>query len=168
MNFTKRGSAMDNSFVDVVDAGEELLLKAHAIAVRIEERASQVMDQPPRRSVLVVDDDLSTRECLKLALEGRGHNVACAANGREALEQLRSSPLPGLIVLDLVMPVMDGAQFLREQRKDPRLAHIPVVVISAASREQAVALSAAGYLQKPLDVEQLTARVGSYATPMPN
>jgi CheY-like chemotaxis protein len=111
--------------------------------------------------ILVVEDDPITRELLKSALEGRGHSVACAANGEEALQVLRSAPPAGLILLDLMMPVMNGYQFLQEKMRDPRLAPVPVVVLSAACPEegQAMALSVAEFLHKPVEVEELTRRV---------
>jgi serine/threonine protein kinase len=114
-----------------------------------------------RPLVLVVDDDPSVREALRMALEGEGYPVRCAANGLEGLQQLRAAPLPGLILLDLMMPVMDGWQFLHERQRDPRLAAVPVVVISAASTSlaQALALGAADCLQKPVGLDELTAKV---------
>src|SRR5205823_5747425 len=104
--------------------------------------------------VLVVEDDPTTRDAMKMILEFGGFRVAEAANGREALDQLRSAPPPCLILLDLMMPVMDGRQFREEQRKAPELASIPVVVVSADTDlpDQARTLGAVGYLQKPVDV----------------
>jgi CheY-like chemotaxis protein len=82
-------------------------------------------------TVLVVEDHADARESLALLLEQTGYAPATAADGLEALEYLRSSPPPCLILLDLMMPRMDGLSFLAEQAKDPRLAGIPVAILSA-------------------------------------
>jgi CheY-like chemotaxis protein len=82
--------------------------------------------------ILVVEDERGQREALAEVLSRLGYEVQCAANGSEALELMRhSESLPGLILLDLMMPVMDGWQFRAEQRKDRILADVPVVVLSA-------------------------------------
>ena len=86
----------------------------------------------PTRAVLVVDDDLDIREALTDILEDRGFSVMSAANGREALALLRSLDAPPtVILLDLMMPIMDGYGFLEEHRKDASLAVIPVAIITA-------------------------------------
>lgn len=86
--------------------------------------------------------------------------VISAAHGGEALGALRAGPKPGLILLDLMMPIMDGWQFRAEQQKDPDIAGIPVLIISATGREDVVsALGAAQFLRKPINLEQLLAAV---------
>ncbi len=109
------------------------------------------------KTILIVEDDTATREALALVLTGQGFTVVGAANGQEALTHLRSEVRPDLILLDLMMPVMDGWQFRREQVRDPVLSAIPVVVLSADGNvhQKAASLHAAGYLQKPVDVEHL-------------
>jgi CheY-like chemotaxis protein len=109
------------------------------------------------KRILVVEDDAATRDALSLILSAQGFDVQGAANGQEALALLRSGPHPDLILLDLMMPIMDGWQFRREQTRDPTLSAIPVVVLSADGNVQpkAAALRAAGYLQKPVEVENL-------------
>ena len=121
----------------------------------------------PPRPVLIVEDDTMARSLMMRTLERQGYPLACAGNGREALELLRSGLLPSLILLDLMMPVMDGWQFLEEQKRDPALAAIPVVIISAARQNQAeaIALGAAEYLQKPIELEELTAKVQARVVP---
>jgi CheY-like chemotaxis protein len=86
-----------------------------------------------------------------------GYEVAHAANGREALELLHSQPEPSVILLDLMMPEMDGAQFREAQLRDPKLAQIPVIVLSADRRvaEKARELGVQTFLVKPLGPEQL-------------
>src|SRR3954469_25596166 len=86
----------------------------------------------PARSILVAEDDANTRQALASLLGAAGYTVTTAANGREALDALRRQP-PDLVLLDLVMPELDGWQFLQQQRQDPALASIPVVVVSGAA-----------------------------------
>src|SRR5690349_16999267 len=86
----------------------------------------------PRGLVLLIDDDEDLREALADILDEHGYQVVHAGNGQKALELLRAGLRPGLMLLDLMMPVMDGAQFRAEQRADPALRGIPVVVLSAA------------------------------------
>jgi CheY-like chemotaxis protein len=113
------------------------------------------------KTVLLVEDDLATREALAAALQYRGYAVTAAPNGQEALARLREGQLPSVILLDLLMPVMDGWQFRAEQRRDARLSPIPVVIVTASGdvRQKAEALGAAGFLQKPLDMDELVGHV---------
>lgn len=106
--------------------------------------------------VLVVDDDESIRESICGVLADLGCNALAARNGREALELLRAlEQRPGLILLDMMMPVMNGWQFLEERRRDDALLAIPVVVMTAAV-EASVDLSEVKQLmRKPLSYEQL-------------
>ena len=108
-------------------------------------------------NILLVEDDAPQREALVLLLESEGYHVVEAGHGREALAHLRTEETISLILLDLMMPVMDGWQFRAEQVRDPGLAAIPVIVISGAGSVAAKALAqgAAGYLRKPIDVDRL-------------
>lgn len=117
--------------------------------------------QSDGKRVLIVEDEGATREMLALLLESEGYSVASAANGEEALACLRQCERPDVILLDLMMPVMDGWQFRRIQRREPALAEIPVIVVSAAGDvgQTAVALSAASFLQKPVEPSHLLATI---------
>jgi CheY-like chemotaxis protein/tRNA A-37 threonylcarbamoyl transferase component Bud32 len=119
----------------------------------------------PGPHVLVVDDEPAARRALAALLEQQGYAVSTAANGREALDRLRQGPAPVLILLDLAMPVMDGIQFLQERAKDPALAPVPVLIVSAvdSAQAQAAALGAADYLRKPVAVAELAERVRQHA-----
>ena len=110
-----------------------------------------------RKTILVVDDDFDVREALCDVLREEGFVVDAAGDGVEALEYLRSHRAPGLILLDLMMPRMDGAQFRNEQRRDPNISSVPVVLLSADTRivEMTTTLAADGYLKKPVDLHRL-------------
>jgi CheY-like chemotaxis protein len=110
--------------------------------------------------ILVVEDDEDAREALVALLEMKGYSAAAAGNGREALDYLNRAPTPNLIILDLWMPVMNGWQFRTEQVKDPRLARIPVIVVTALSDRTDV--DADEIIIKPVDVDSLLTTVGYY------
>jgi CheY-like chemotaxis protein len=107
------------------------------------------------RTVLVVDDDRGVRELLTRSLSFEGFDVMEAANGRDALTQLRTGRRPGVIVLDLRMPVMDGWAFRVAQRADPRIARIPVVILSGADAHRFQEIEAVAALEKPVSLSQL-------------
>lgn len=110
-----------------------------------------------QKKVLVVEDDKDIRASVIEVLEDAGFLTGAAANGMEALELLRRGPLPDLILLDLMMPVMDGFTFRQEQGKNATWSAIPVVIMSAdgnimAKKEKA---GTADYIRKPLDIVDL-------------
>ena len=106
--------------------------------------------------VLVVDDDRDICETLEMILGSQGYQVLTASDGREALTRLRSGARPFLILLDLMMPGMNGMQFRQEQLRDPDLAHIPVVVISGHAQVREMALSmGVEKIEKPFDLGNL-------------
>ena len=116
----------------------------------------------PCGGILVVDDDPDIRDSLREVLEDEGYDVACVGNGREALDHLKAAkPQPCVILLDLMMPVMDGWQFRKEQKQDPELAGIPLVVITATGKRP-VLIDAAELVMKPLDLTQLFAAIERY------
>jgi CheY-like chemotaxis protein len=111
--------------------------------------------------ILIADDDPDLRESLKIVLELHGHSVDEARNGEEALRRLRHSVPPCVILLDLMMPVMDGWQFRQEQLRHPKLARIPVVVISAvpAHMQRPADLRARRVFSKPFNYDDLLQEV---------
>ncbi len=114
-----------------------------------------------RRWVLVVDDDPDIRAALEDVLSASGYEVAVARNGQDALERLRASPFD-LVLLDLMMPVMTGWEFRDEQLRDPAVASVPVIVISAARSPAPIQASA--YLPKPFDLDHLLELVDRFAS----
>jgi CheY-like chemotaxis protein len=116
-------------------------------------------------TVLIVEDDLDTREMLGRFLELEGYKVETAENGKRALERLGSGVGACVILLDLMMPVMDGWQFRQEQIRDASLADIPVIVVSAAGRERLERIHANAYLSKPVDLDELLGCVTQFCRP---
>ena len=122
--------------------------------------SSTAAAKPP--SVLIVEDDRDVREALVDVLEEEGIIVASAVNGSEALAYLRNAAvLPKLILLDLMMPVMDGREFRSEQVKVLEFAAVPVVVMTAAGNfdHDAMRSTVAGALKKPLHLVELLSLV---------
>jgi len=114
------------------------------------------------RKVLIVEDDDELRRALKSTLEDEGYRVECAADGEEALALLRSSADAFVILLDLILPRLNGWEFRARQAVDPRLAEYPVIVMSATSNLEEAAIDAADVLQKPVAIPQLLATVARH------
>jgi CheY-like chemotaxis protein len=108
--------------------------------------------------VLVVDDEQSIRDFLGIVLEDEGYEVRTASNGQEALEQL-ATDLPDLLVLDIMMPVVDGREVLRRVRADPGLSRLAVLVMSAAADPALLGSGFDAFLAKPFDLDDLIASV---------
>jgi CheY-like chemotaxis protein len=115
-------------------------------------------------TIFIVEDDTDTREMLAKFLELEGFKVAVAANGQQALDSLRDGTPASVILLDLMMPVMDGWEFRRRQVQDPQLREIPTIVVSAAGRDRLAQVSADAYLSKPVDMDELLERVSQFCT----
>src|SRR3954449_12587291 len=104
----------------------------------------------PGEHILVVEDDKDLRESLCEALELEGYVAVSAENGQAALRHLATGAKPCMILLDLMMPVMDGWTFRQELLKDRALAAIPVIVMTAATAARAAAVASHAILYKPL------------------
>lgn len=119
--------------------------------------------KPP--AVLVVDDDKSVCDIISGELNGQGYKTVVASNGQEALDYLKGCAVrPGLILLDLMMPVMTGWEFRKAQQSDPALAAIPVAIITGmpGMEKKAENIGAVDVLCKPSRVEELTALVSRF------
>jgi CheY-like chemotaxis protein len=114
------------------------------------------------RRILVADDKESSREFVRTALERTGCVVEEAADGREALAKIMANP-PGLVVLDLHMPGLDGFGVMERLRQDTRYASLPVVALTASAmqgdRERALAAGFVDYMTKPISLQVLRSRV---------
>ena len=115
------------------------------------------MKPDDKRSILIVEDDEDVRGALAAVLEEEGHTVLEARHGEEALRMLRAPNAVCLILLDLFMPIMNGWAFRDEQRRDPKLSTIPVIVLSAdgAAVKSAASMGVVDYMVKPVDFDRL-------------
>jgi CheY-like chemotaxis protein len=112
-----------------------------------------------RRRILLVDDDADVRRAIAGLLEDEGYEVDACSDGQGAWERLHAAPAPDLMILDLMLPGMDGWQLRTRQRADPQLRHIPVLAISADPSPKASAIHADAFLAKPVGASVLLAEV---------
>ena len=126
---------------------------------------ARMSDESAQARVLVVEDDVDVREALLMLLEQEGIGALGAANGLDAIDRIEQGFRPQLILLDLMMPVMDGERFLRLRLNDAHLREIPVVVVSALQRMRVdpVELNIDAIIQKPVDPARVIATVRQYA-----
>ena len=112
-------------------------------------------------SILVVDDDTDVADTIHRSLANKGHSVKVVYNGIEALEAVKQNP-PDLIVLDVIMPVMDGMEVCRRLRQDPQTTHIPIIFLTAMDRLddklEGFEAGADDYVTKPFDIQELEVR----------
>lgn len=116
-------------------------------------------------TILVVDDDIDLRDTLCDALELAGHRPIAARDGHEALEHLRGDGTIHIVLLDLMMPNMNGWEFRKAQLADPRLARIPVIVMTAAADLSKSPVDATLVVKKPLTLTRVLEVVASHALP---
>jgi CheY-like chemotaxis protein len=114
----------------------------------------------PGNRVLLVEDEALTVEALASILEMEGYQIQAAYDGRTGLDMLRSVPPPSVVLLDLDLPIIDGREFLRRQKRDWRIANIPVIVITGSASPAAPEASAV--LSKPVDVPKLLGLMADY------
>ncbi len=114
-------------------------------------------DEQPPHTVLLVDDHGDVRDAMAILLREAGYAVVTASNGREALAALYAGLRPSLIIMDLMMPVMNGFEFRDEQLRDPRVSTIPFIAYSAVVNlaKNAEHLKADGYFEKPIDTAEM-------------
>jgi two-component system chemotaxis response regulator CheY len=121
-------------------------------------RVPPPMDEAHAAEILIIDDDAELRGAVAEALEQCGFQVSTAGNGREGLDVLRSAGPPRLILLDLMMPVMNGWQFCSAKKADPNLADIPVIALSAAAKKDPASpyyVDVHDVIAKPFEIDQL-------------
>jgi CheY-like chemotaxis protein len=112
-------------------------------------------------SILVVEDDIDIRSALVQILRMEGHTTAEAANGKEALEYIRNNPKPCMVLLDMMMPIMTGRQFLDVFKNEPDSSSVPVVIISAVA-DRIDTSGAKEFIRKPLEVSKLLEVIAKY------
>ena len=117
------------------------------------------MQELEGRNILMVDDDSRNIYALASYLEYQGVQIRTAGSGVEALEILRESPGTELVLMDMMMPEMDGFEAIRHIRQDPQLAGLPVIAVTASAmkgdREKCLAAGASEYVSKPVDLKEL-------------
>ncbi len=119
------------------------------------------------KSILVVEDNADIRDTLEQVLQMEGYEVECASNGGEAIELLKRKHEPVLVLLDMMMPVMSGWEFLEAQKSDHVLATLPLVILSPLGAASALIsketpLPAVGYIKKPIALNALMEIVQQY------
>jgi len=117
-------------------------------------------------TVFIVEDDADTREMIGRFLELEGFAIVTAANGRQALDRLDEGTRADVILLDLMMPVMDGWEFRRRQASHAAFRNIPVIVFSAVGRDRMRQIEANDYLSKPVDLDELLQRISRFCPPL--
>lgn len=111
------------------------------------------------RYILLIEDDLDISEAIQSVLEAEGFRIKCKFNGKEAIEYLHETDnTPSLIILDLMMPIMNGYEFRLEQLKDKKISNIPTLLLSASGKYQEQEIDKLNFtesLKKPIDLEFL-------------
>ena len=117
-----------------------------------------------RNRILIVDDEAAIRLMFQRALELAGFDAVVAVGGADGLRRLKQDPAIGLVMLDLMMPDMNGWRFRHAQRADPRISHIPTLIVTGSPLDRIIhdELQAADYLLKPVSPHHLVGVVGSY------
>jgi CheY-like chemotaxis protein len=127
-------------------------------------------EAPTDKTILVAEDDHATREWVASVLQSHGYQVVLAANGQEALDYLRRGMRPDLILLDMLMPVLDGWHFLAQLKRQVPQRPIPIMIVTASilTRQWAQDQGCCGFIKKPLDVHDLLAEVRRCLSLSPN
>lgn len=113
------------------------------------------INRPGRKWILIVEDDPNISKAIQLALELEGYSSLAAPNGKIGINILDSEPLPSVIFLDLMMPVMDGIQFMAEVSKNAAFSKIPVVLVTAFTEKAGQISGIAGVIKKPINIDSL-------------
>jgi CheY-like chemotaxis protein len=107
-----------------------------------------------KKKILIIEDDANIREVLELALVFEGYDIFCAVNGKDGIDQLAKGISPDLILLDLMMPIMNGWEFVEKLSMDQKNKNVPVVVISAFT-EKNIPIKCSAFVPKPFDLTHL-------------
>lgn len=116
-----------------------------------------------RRKILLIDDDHDNRVTLRLILEEHGYEVWTAANGRLALEMLEKQSLPDLVLLDMMMPLMDGEEFLKQVEVKHHLSSLPILILTSY-REKLQKIGKKPVIMKPIDLESFAQQIENFFT----
>lgn len=135
--------------------------KRHSTRERSTTSASE-RDVAHRCLVAIIEDDSEFRNMLRELLEEEQYRVVALANGAEALEALRGDTVPNVILLDVSMPVMDGFDFLRYRNEDPKLAAVPVVLVTNAKPHERPTIGVNDVVRKPIDIDEILFAIKRY------
>ena len=128
--------------------------------------------EPQCQTLLIAEDNIDIRESITFILESEGYEVRAAANGKEALEMLKAQEKPTLVLLDLMMPVMTGWEFLERTKMDSNIPEHRVVVLSAVARQKTpegfTPVATDGQLTKPVDLNRLLSTVRTFCGAPPH
>jgi CheY-like chemotaxis protein len=131
--------------------------------VQVERRRSVTEAETAKRClVAIIEDDAEFRNMLRELLEEEQYRVVAVSNGAEALETLRGDTMPNVILLDVSMPVMDGFDFLRFRNEDPRLAQVPVVLVTNAKPHERPTVGVNDVVRKPIDIDEILFAIKRY------
>jgi CheY-like chemotaxis protein len=131
--------------------------------VQTESRRTAAETEAAKRClVAIIEDDAEFRNMLRELLEGEQYRVVALSNGAEALETLRGETVPNVILLDVSMPVMDGFDFLRFRNDDPRLAQVPVVLVTNAKPHERPTVGVNDVVRKPIDIDEILFAIKRY------
>jgi CheY-like chemotaxis protein len=145
---------------------DETSLFLHRVVADLPEQKRQVLerlhsstDVLRRRKVLVVDDDVRNIFALTTVLENQEMEVVSATNGRQAIEMIQTTPDLSVVLMDIMMPEMDGYETMREIRRDPKFRTLPILALTAKAmkgdREKCLQAGASDYIAKPVNTDQL-------------
>lgn len=150
--------------IHAADKVENIHEDSSSLATASSSTSSLPIDPSQHPTLLVIDDSITERQTLSLIMQKAGHHVIQAQDGQDALEQLQQGAKVDLIVCDLEMPRMNGLEFIGITRQDPKLSHIPVIVLTSRTRDKyqriATELGASDYLTKPYLDQDLLGAVG--------
>lgn len=124
--------------------------------------SSSEQEAAQRCLVAIIEDDSEFRSMLRELLEEEQYRVVAVANGAEALETLRGDTVPDVILLDVSMPIMDGFDFLRFRNEDPRLAAVPVVLVTNAKPHERPTIGVNDVVRKPIDIDEILYAIKRY------
>jgi len=122
--------------------------------------------ETPQKQILIIDDDSRNIFALKAVLTAKKYNCLAANSAKEGIEMIKSNADIGIVLLDMMMPEMDGYEALAKMKEDPLLRNIKVIAVTAQAmlgdRERCLAAGAVGYVSKPVNVEELIKLLNSY------
>jgi len=136
----------------------------HSLARERADVSTSDREAASRCLVAIIEDDKEFRDMLRELLEEEQYRVVALSNGAEALEALRGDTLPNVILLDVSMPVMDGFDFLRFRNDDPKLAAIPVVLVTNAKPHERPTIGVNDVVRKPIDIDEILFAIKRYCT----